>query len=261
MALFDLLLFLSLGLFCGFLSGLLGIGGGALVVPGLLWIFTLMAVPVYFSMAMAAATSLMILVFTSFSTALIHLSRRNVLWPIVIRMLPWIICGVLIGVFLASLLPADILKKLFAVFLFLVAAKMALRTRHRQSGHVLKPMLTRFAALLIGVLSGLLGVGGGTISVPYLAHYGIDMAKAVGTTAWVTLFVAVLGAITFALIGDRVTVSWTSGYIYWPAVLCIAPCSVLMTRFGAYCGRQLPSNHLRRIFAIILLCLAIKMIF
>ncbi len=258
---FDLLLFVLLGVFSGFLSGLLGIGGGALVVPGLLWIFTLMAVPAYYSMTMAAATSLMVLVFTSLSAASIHLSRRNVLWPVVIRMLPWIVLGVLAGVFLASTLPAAVLKRIFALFLFSIAIKMALKIKPKQSCDQLKPMATRSAATLIGLLSGLLGIRGGTISVPYLIHGGVDMIKAVGTTAWVTLFVAILGAATFAVIGGHVTVSWTTGYIYWPAVLSVVPCSVLMTRWGAWCGRRLQPDHLRRIFALILLVLSIKMAF
>ena len=253
-------MFLVLGMGAGFLSGLLGIGGGALVVPGLLWIFTVMRVPDYDTMVMAAATSLMILVFTSLSTVYWHLRRQNVVGPVFVRMSIWILLGVLCGASLASRMAPEILRLLFALFLLAIWLKLLLKLRPRSLQQGVRPMRTRIVAVSIGLLSGLLGVGGGTLSVPYLLHCQLPMNKAVGTTALVTLWVAGIGAAVFGFADAAVPVSWTTGYIYWPAVLCVAPCSIVLTRLGAQCGQALNAENLRRIFALILLVLSIKML-
>lgn len=256
----DLLLFLLLGVVSGLLSGLLGIGGGAVVVPGLLFIFTVMHVPHVGMMQLAAGTSLAILMFTSLGSAWYQIRAKTVMWPVFVRMTPWILLGVIVGSLLGSWVSTNMLKRLFAVFLFIVGAKMLLKIRIKP-GKVLPPKKShvRIAGGSIGLMSGLLGVGGGTISVPFLVHNQIPMRNAVGTTTVVTLFVAVIGALSLTLVGlGHEVVSWSLGYVYWPAVLCVVPLSLLFSHHGVKLGQKLKPDNLRRFFALLLLVLAFK---
>lgn len=257
----DLLLFIALGVFSGLMAGCFGIGGGVLVVPGLAFIFINMGLPMSLIMQLCAGTSLCIMIFTSLASSSAHIKRKHVIWPMFIRMLPYILMGTLCGAFLARFLPSGFLKLLFALFLLGVGLKMLIKFRV-PPGQFPEPKKkwVRIAAAVIGLQSGLLGVGGGTLSVPFLAHCHFPMKQAAGTSSLFTLPIALLGTAAFILLGKgHLPLDWVSGFVYWPAVLCIAPFGLICAPLGAKLAQYLPQEVLRRIFALLLLVLAAKM--
>ena len=173
----DFVLFIVLGAISGGIAGLLGIGGGALVVPGLAFVFTLMGMSDHMIMQMASGTSLMIMVFTAISSSIAHIKQGHVHWEAFRKMLLGVVCGTILGAFIARLLHSDVLTLIFALFLLGVAIKMWLSAGKHQNtkswGQQVDPRIpgwVRIAALFIGLKSGLLGIGGGTLSVPLLIH-------------------------------------------------------------------------------------------
>lgn len=257
----DLILFIVLGAFSGLMAGCFGVGGGVLVVPGLAFIFMSLNLPLHLIMQLSAGTSLCIMIFTSIASSYSHIKQGNVIWPMFIRMLPYILLGTLVGAICARFIPSGFLKVIFALFLLAVGLKMLIRLKV-PPGEFPEPKrkIVRWVAGLIGLQSGLLGVGGGTVSVPFLSHCHFPMKKAAGTSAMFTFPIAVIGTIAFALLGQgQVEVHWVTGFIYWPAVLCIAPFGVICAPIGAKLAKFLPSEVLRRVFAVLLLVLAVKM--
>lgn len=257
----DLLLFIALGAFSGLMAGCFGVGGGVLVVPGLAFIFLSMGVSHDLIMQLAAGTSLCIMIFTALSSSYSHHKQKNIVWPMFVRMLPYILLGTITGALLAKYLPSEFLKILFALFLVAVGLKMLIKIKLRP-GELPEPKksLVRSAAAVIGLQSGLLGVGGGTLSVPFLSHCHFPMRQAAGTSSLFTLPIALMGAVAFGLLGTgQVSIHWVSGFIYWPAVLCIAPLGVVCAPIGTKIAQFLPQDVLRRVFAILLIVLSAKM--
>lgn len=257
----DLFLFIALGVFSGLMAGLLGIGGGILVVPGLAVIFAKMGLPTNDIMQLSAGTSLAIMIFTSLSSAKTHVQSKNVVWPIYIRMIPYMLLMTIAGAYLAKYCPSVLLSFLFGLLLLFTGIKMALKLKAKP-GQLPEPKKStvRLTAGAIGALSGLLGVGGGAIAVPFLAHCHYPMRQATGTASLFTATIAWVGAISFALIGTgHLPIHWVSGYIYWPAVLCVAPFGILLAPLGALIGKRLSQDNIRRIFALLVLVLALKM--
>jgi uncharacterized membrane protein YfcA len=259
--LLDLLMFIFLGVFSGLSAGLLGIGGGALVVPGLALIFTSMNLLPAHIMHFASATSLCIMIFTAISSTHAHHKNHNIIWPMYNRMVPLIVIGTVLGAVAATFLHSDILSFIFALFLLSIGVQM-LRVKNPRPG-VLKPpkkRTVRIAGIVIGIKSGLLGIGGGTLSVPFLVWCNIPMKQSSGTSAAFTLPIAIMGTISFLFLGwGHSIVSWSTGYIYWPAVLCVAPFSVLFAQVGAKWASFMPAKLLKRLFAVLLLLLSVKM--
>lgn len=257
----DLFLFIALGMFSGLMAGLLGIGGGILVVPGLAVIFAKMGLPTTDIMQLSAGTSLAIMIFTSISSAKSHVQAKNVIWPMYVRMVPYMLLMTVVGAYLAKYCPSMLLSVLFGLLLMFTGLKMALKLKAKP-GQLPEPKksIVRLTAGAIGGLSGLLGVGGGAIAVPFLAHCHYPMRQSTGTASLFTATVAWVGAISFALIGTaHLQIHWVTGYIYWPAVLCVAPFGVLLAPVGAYIGKNLSQDNVRRIFALLVIVLAIKM--
>lgn len=257
----DLILFIALGAFSGLMAGCFGVGGGVLVVPGLAFIFLSLNLPSDVIMQLSAGTSLCIMIFTSVASSYSHIKQGNVIWPMFIRMILYILIGTLIGAVCARFIPSGFLKVIFALFLLAVGLKMLIRLKV-PPGEFPEPKkkVVRWFAVLIGLKSGLLGVGGGSLSVPFLSHCHFPMKKAAGTSAMFTFPIAVLGAVAFGSLGHgQVDVHWITGFIYWPAVLCIAPFGVICAPIGAKLAKFLPSDVLRRVFAILLIVLAVKM--
>ena len=258
----DLMLFLLLGISSGLMAGLLGIGGGVIVVPILASFFTFFHLQSNLGMHYAAGTSFGIMIFTTLSSIRQHKAYGHIIWPMVIRMLPWVILGTFAGAIAARMLHSNVLSFVFSLFLLVMSANMALnlkKYRYRIRKKINKRAI-RTMSVLIGISSGLFGVGGGTLSVPYLRHCGLSIKRASGSSAFLTLPIAICGFFLFLILGlSHHDLSWATGYIYWPAVLCIAPLSIIFANVGARLNYKLSPHFLQIAFAILLCVLGIKM--
>jgi uncharacterized membrane protein YfcA len=254
---------LALGAVTGFLAGLLGIGGGMLLVPFLTFILAHRGVPADLAVKMAIATSMATIVFTSVSSVRAHHRRGSVRWELVARLAPGIVLGALLasaGVF--RLLKGQALAVVFAVFITFTALQM-LRPRQPSTHRTLPgPAGQMTAGGVIGFLSGLVGAGGGFISVPFMTWCNVPMHQAVATSAALGFPIALANALGFIWSGSQVAgrPAGSLGYVYLPALLVVASMSVLLAPVGARVSHTLPVQTLKRVFAVLLLGLAASMV-
>jgi uncharacterized membrane protein YfcA len=258
----ELLAYLLAGSVAGFMAGLLGVGGGLIVVPALAVLFARQGVPAAHVMHLAIGTSLASIVPTAISSLLAHDRRGSVDWCVVRALLPGILAGGLGGAWLARGLGSPGLALLFGVFELLVAAQLWLSLQPAAHRGLPGAAGMTVAGGVIGLLSALLGIGGGTLTTPFLLWHGVDIRRAVGTSASTGLPIALAGAAGFAWggWGIRVAQGWTTGFIYWPAVAGLLLASVPMAPVGARLAHALPRPLLQRGFALFLLLVGLKMI-
>lgn len=253
--------YLLLGLGAGMLAGLLGVGGGLVIVPALLWLFAWQDFPSNHLMQLALGTSLATIVVTSVASARAHHARGAVRWDLLRRMTPGILIGAGLGAWLADHSSSANLQRGFAVFELLVAAQLIVGLRaqrqRRRGGHAALPL----AGVIIGTLSALLGIGGGTLSVPWLRWRGVDMRQAVGTAAGIGFPIALAGVVGYAWVGlDARVPPASSGFVHWPAVAAIGLTSVLSAGWGAAWAHRLPRHRLQQGFALVLVVVGLRML-
>ena len=251
-----------LGLATGFLAGLLGIGGGMLLVPFLTYILGARQVSPDLAVKMAIATSMATIIFTSLSSVRAHHKRGAVRWDIVKLLAPGIVLGAAIaslGVF--SLLKGSWLALVFAAFVSFSATQMLLNKKPKPSRTLPGPAGTLGAGTVIGFLSGLVGAGGGFVSVPFMTWCNVAIHSAVATSAALGFPIALANALGYLVAGQGVAGLPPSsvGYIYLPALAVIASASVLMAPLGVRAAHALPIATLKRVFASILYVLAAYM--
>ncbi len=257
----ELFLFSMLfGTIAGFLAGLFGLGGGVVIVPALAWLFSTYQFPSEFIMIMAVATSLATIILTSISSIISHYKLGAILWDSVFRLAPGILIGAGIGASLANYVEADFLKWFFISYLFYVGVRMAFQLKPKAT-RINKKWLDYLAGCGIGLLSSLLGIGGGTLTVPYLVGRQIAMNNAVAISSTCGLPIAVSGTIAYALFGknEPLLPEWSLGYIYLPALCGIIACSVFTAPLGAILANKLPAQQLKKYFSIIIFLIAFKM--
>ncbi len=258
------ILYVTIGLLAGFLAGLLGIGGGTILVPGLLAIFSHANIPNYLQMHMATSTALTSIIFTSL-IAVYHQQRSfSINWFLFRQLVPGMVVGIIMGALLALLLSTQTLKLLFSLFLFSVAFKLYFHRSPtiKKEIIVLNTFKKWSIGFFIGIISGLLGIGGGAISVPVFLRLGLSTHHAIATSSACVLLLAILGAITFTITGLHANnlPSGSLGFVYWPAVLGISIGSVLFVPLGTGLGKRIAGNILRRFFAFFLFVLGITLI-
>lgn len=267
---------LATGAVTGFLAGLMGIGGGMMMVPIISALLWSMEFPAEQVVRVAIATSLTTILFTSVSSVRAHHRRGAVLWPTVWRLAPGILLGALGGAQLAGRIDSRLLAGTFALFVGLMAGRMLLERPaapapaparapgdggSRDDGSA-PPRPANAAALfvpgvVIGVISALVGAGGGFLTVPFLAARGVDMKNAVATSAACGFPIALAGALGYVIAGWNAALPGPMlGYIYLPALALIAVTSVITARFGARAAHAMPTALLRKAFAVILIAVA-----
>ena len=258
----TLLVYLLAGAAAGLIGGLFGLGGGVVMVPVLLFVFAAQGLPEAIIMHMAVGSSLAVIILTSISSVRTHNQLGGVQWPIFTRMVAGIVIGALFGAWLADRLSSDALQNTFAIFLVGVAVKMAFDLNPPARSRLPGPAGMTAAGGVVGSVSALVGVGGGTLTVPYLSWCGVAMRQAVGTSAACGLPIAVAGAVGFMLTGwGRPELpSLATGYVYWPAVGGMAVASVLSAPFGARLAHRLPAGLLKRLFAVLLALVALRLL-
>ncbi len=258
----DFLLYFAAGAFTGVLSGLLGVGGGTVIVPILVFIFTAQHFPDAYIMHMALGTSLATIIFTSISSARAHQRKNNVDWQVVRRITPGIVIGTIIGALVAAQMHSFWLKAIFAVFVLCIATQMLMNftpDAHRQvPGTSGLSMMGGF----IGVVSSLVGIGGGTVTVPFLIYCNFNPRLAIGSSAAIGIPIAITGTIGYIYAGFSVPdlPAYSLGFIYLPAFIGITVTSILTAPFGAALAQKLATQTLKRLFAILLYIVGLKML-
>ncbi|MGY3804448.1 sulfite exporter TauE/SafE family protein [Pigmentibacter ruber] len=257
----DLLYFLLLGAFAGTIAGLLGLGGGIILVPSLIWIFQYkLQIQQDKIMHMTIATSMTTIVFTALFSIYAHQKRKAIHWPAFKKLLPGMVIGTLIGVFIANSLSSSILKITFAFFLLIVAVQIEFLGNPKGEKKFPGYLLSNLFGYLIGNFSALVGIGGGSLIVPLLLWFRIPIRNAIATSAACGLPIALSGAIGFVILGFKSSTYQATGYIYWPAVFAIVPASLIFVPLGVKLAHRLPIEILKKIFAIFLVIISIKML-
>lgn len=252
----------AIGALSGMLAGTFGIGGGFVVIPALLVVFGLQGVDPEVAMHLAIGTSLASIVVSGTAAALSHHRHGNVLLHRLRQLLPGLLGGAILGVFVASSLSGGTLRAAFGTFLVLLAM-------HRLSGwprlsHSTLPGAapTVLAGGVIGGTSALFGIGCGMLAIPWLGRCGASLKQAIGTAAACGAPTALVGTVTFVLVGwgHPALPPGATGYVMWPALLGIILASIPFAHIGARVARTTSPTLLGRLFALLMLCVGLRLL-
>ncbi len=265
--LFSIVLLLLAGACAGFLGGLLGIGGGLPVVAALSVVLPTLGIPRSSVMHVAVATSLAAMVLTFTSSATAHIRRGSVLWPSWRRLAPGMVVGALVGTHLAAFLPDFALRAVIGVFCLIMAGQMAIgRKAGAQAGEgerVPRSPWLMGAGAGIGTLSSVVGIGGGSMTVPLLVSLSARPVKAIGTSAVCGLMLAIVSALSYAVTVKVPThaLPWgTVGYVSLPVAALIAMGSMSLAPVGVRVAHKLSNRALKRIFALFLVVMGLLIV-
>ncbi len=253
---------LLMGVGGGFAAGLLGIGGGMVLVPFITMIFSARHFAPDLVVHMAIATSLGTILFTSLSSVRAHHLHGAVLWPVVKLLAPGILVGSWIGPWIGKQMNTSLLALVFSVFVAFSATQMLVNRKPAAGRELPGPAGMAGAGAVIGVVAGLVGAGGGFISVPFMGWCNVRIHNAVATSAALGFPIALSGTLSNIYFGWQAPAlpAWSLGYVYLPALAVIALASVAMAPLGARAAHRMPVVQLRRVFALILYALAAYML-
>ena len=252
--------YLIAGVFAGLIAGLFGVGGGLVVVPILVLAFQWQGFSPDILTHLAVGTSLATIVFTSASSFFSHHRKGAVRWSILKPMSLGIMLGAVLGVATVVQLDGELLKKLFGVFAVLVALKMMLKVEFDSKKALPGNRVFVFAGIVVAWVSSLFGIGGGTLTVPFLSRYRIQMREIVGTSAACGFPIAIFASLSNVYMGANVPglPEWSAGFVYLPALAGIVLTSVFFAKVGANLAHYLPGTLLNRLFAVFLMLVGIK---
>lgn len=256
--------YLLVGAAAGLLAGLLGVGGGLVIVAALAWLLPQAGVPAERVMHVALASSLASIVATSISSTRAHWRRGSVMWPSVAWLAPGLVLGGVLGALLADRLSSQVLRLGVAAFCLLAAWQLLTRegAADHAEGAVPRGGLLSAWGVVIGVLSALVGIGGGSMTVPLLIAQGARPVRAVGSSAACGFAIAVASALGYVAGGHDAQglPAGSIGYVYLPAALGIAAASVLAAPWGAALAHRLKGRHLQRVFAAFLALMGLSVL-
>jgi uncharacterized protein len=254
--------YLLIGAAVGFLAGLLGIGGGMVMVPMLVFVFKAKGFPAEHMMHLSLATSMATIVFTSLSSVRAHHSHDAVDWRVARAMAPGIVAGALAATLVTGFVPTRPLAVFFAVFMLYASLQMFFEAKPKPSRQLPGAAGLFGVGAGIGALSSVLAAGGAFLSIPFLARCNVPLKRAIGTAAANGFPIAVAGAAGYVLNGLRVEglPAGCFGYIYLPALAFIVAASMPLAPLGARLAHRLPVKRLRIVFAFLLLGLALRML-
>ena len=259
---YILMVYLGVGAIAGVLAGLFGIGGGLVIVPMLVICFTWQGIPQEYMMHLALGTSMASIIFTSVSSFFAHHKRGAVQWLVVRRIVPGILMGTFLGTCIAARLSNNFLKIFFVIFLYYVAVQMLIDKKPKPSRELPGQLGMFGVGSTIGVVSSLVGIGGGTLSVPFMMWCNLAIHQAIGTSAAIGFPIAIAGTVGYIVNGLRVTglPEYSFGYAYLPAFVGIVCASVLTAPLGVRLAHSLPVARLKRLFAVLLLLVGTRML-
>jgi uncharacterized membrane protein YfcA len=258
---FDLpafLLLVALGGAGGVLAGLFGVGGGLIIVPALIWGLPLLGVPEDSTTHLAVGTSLATIVITSISSVWAHQKKDGVVWREFFRLAPGILLGAWLGGVVAGMLSGQNLQLIYGSFALLVGLHLWFNARATTGSLNPGNGIRLLSGGVIGLISALVGVGGGTMTVPFLNAAGLEMRQAVGTSSACGIPIALAGTASFIFAGWGVAnlPPGSSGFVYWPVAVIIVIGSVTLTPTGAWLAHRLPGTRLKQAFALFLFFVA-----
>ncbi len=255
--------FLLLGAFVGFMAGLLGVGGGGIMVPVLTTLFLYQGIPAENVIHLALGTSMASIIVTSISSLRAHNAQSAVLWQVVKVMSPGIILGTFLATFIAANASSFYLAIFFSLFMAFVSFQMFFNKKPKPNRELAGNGGLMLCGSGIGAVSALVSTGGGSLTVPYLVWQNVDIKKAIGTSAAIGLPISIAGTAGYVINGWSATSlgNYTLGFVYLPAVLLISIISFITAPFGATLAHKLPVATLKKVFALLLITLSIKMLF
>jgi len=259
----ELLILITVGAIAGTLAGLLGIGGGILIVPVLALVFEHQGIHGDVIMHVAIGTSLATIALTSVSSIRAHQKHQAIDWPVFRRITPGIVAGGMLGSMAASLIPGADLRLIFGLFMLLVAAQMIFGSASKPHRKLPATGGMFISGTLIGAMSSLMGVGGGSMSVPFLTWCNMAIRQAVATSAAIGFPIAVVGAAGFIVTGWGVEhrPEWSLGFVNIPTFLSIVVATSLFAPLGARVTHRIQPQKLRLFFGFFLLLLSFKIFY
>ena len=254
--------YLAVGALAGFLAGLLGVGGGFVIVPSLIFLFNSQHFPQTNLVHLALGTSLASIMFTSVSSLRAHHAHGAVNWKIVRHITPGIVIGTLLGSVFAAMLSSSVLALFFAVFVFFAATQILLDIKPKPHRQLPGSVGTFLVGIIIGFVFSLVGGGGAILSVPFMLYCNIKAHDAIGTSAAIGFPIAVCGTAGYVFTGltQHSLPPLSLGFVYLPALLWLVVASVFTAPFGAKLAHRLPVKRLKKIFAVYLYLVATKML-
>jgi len=255
-------IYLVLGVFAGLVAGLFGVGGGLIIVPALTILFERYGIASGSYVHLAIGTSLATIVVTSISSMRAHHRHGAVQWDVFRQLTPGIVIGALVGAVIADFLPTAILRVVFAFFELVVAIQIGFNLMASPHRHLPRSRVMAGVGTVVGVISSVVGIGGGTMTVPFLVWCNVSIRKAVATSSACGLPISIAGAAGFVFTGwgEPTLPAGSTGYLYWPAFAGIAAASVVFAPLGARLAHTLPVAMLQRVFAVFLALLGLRML-
>lgn len=252
----------AIGAAVGFFAGLLGIGGGAIMVPLLVMLFEAQGLPRTHILHLAVGTGMASMLFTSLSSMRAHAVRGVVRWDLAFSLTPGILVGGLLGSATTAWISTQVFASLFTVVVFFAATNILVDRKPKPSRQLPGAIGSMLVGVVISFLSTLAALGGAFLTIPFALYCNVPMLQAIGTAAIVGFPIALAGGIGFIVSGwGQIGLPQHSiGYVYMPAVLGITLASVLTAPLGAAVAHRLPTKRLKRIFALLLYGLAAKML-
>lgn len=254
---------LATGLIAGIMAGLLGVGGGIVIVPVLYHLFSLLGVDEAVKMHVAVGTSLATIIPTSIMSARTHKAKGNLDQDLLRSLLPSVVVGVLVGTALSGSVRGVVLSSIFASVALLVSIHMALGKDKQVAANLPQGNGRRGLGFIIGGFSSMMGIGGGTLSVPILKAFNVPMHRAVGTGAAIGIVISIPGALGFLINGWGVenTPPLTIGYVNLIGFGLIVPMTIWMAPVGARLASRINAPRLKQVFALFLFITAARMFY
>ena len=248
----------------GFFAGLLGIGGGAIMVPALTAFFLWQGMNPDVVVHLALATSMSCIVINAIISIRTHQKHKAILWSITYQISPAVLVGSGLATYFVIQIPSKSIALIFMVLMLAVAAQMMFGFKPKsQANKEINTIELLPVGFIIGFLSALIAIGGGSLTVPYLSWHRINIQKAIATAASIGLPLAMAGCFVFIIkgVGQPHLPDQVLGYVYWPATLAITAGSITTTSCGAHLTHRLPIPLLKRLFAGLIVLLALRMYF
>jgi uncharacterized membrane protein YfcA len=252
------LLLALLGLVVGFFAGLLGIGGGAIMVPALTSYFLWQGIDPAIVVHLALATSMSCIVINALISIRTHQQHHAILWSITIKMSPAVLLGSALATVWVMQIAAPTIALIFLLLMLAVAGQMVF-SKPTAGGASLSLGRLVPGGFLIGFLSAMIAIGGGSLTVPFLTHHRIHIKQAIATAASIGLPLSVAACVVYLWQHPNNSIDHTLGYIHWPATVALTVGSLVTTPIGAHLTHRLPVITLKRVFAIVIIILALKM--